>query len=108
MSLFFSASHFQLTHYFHVTVLLLFISSRKAVPSTPIDISRNAQLRDIDASFAASNDNFDLSTLKHPNKPDITAVGSYPILPDAEVWPNQYDLFRFSERPGDRDRKSVV
>ncbi|KAJ3553833.1 hypothetical protein NP233_g12556 [Leucocoprinus birnbaumii] len=74
----------------------------KAIQSAPIDISRNAQLRDIEASFAAANDNFDLSTLKHPNKPDVTAVESYPILPDAEIWPNQYDLFRFSERPGDR------
>jgi len=24
------------------------------------------------------------------------------VLPDADVWPNQYDLFRFSERPGER------
>jgi RNA polymerase II-associated factor 1 len=24
------------------------------------------------------------------------------VLPDAEIWPNQYDLFRFSERPGER------
>lgn len=74
----------------------------KAIQSAPIDISRSAQLRDIEASFAASNDTFDLSTLKHPNKPDVTAVESYPILPDADIWPNQYDLFRFSERPGDR------
>ncbi|KXN92386.1 hypothetical protein AN958_07004 [Leucoagaricus sp. SymC.cos] len=74
----------------------------KTIQLAPIDISRNAQLRDIEASFAASNDNFDLSTLKHPNKLDITAVESYPILPDADIWPNQYDLFRFSERPGDR------
>lgn len=78
------------------------LHDRKQILSAPIDISRNAQLRDIETSFTASNDNFDLSTLKHPNKADVTAVESYPILPDAEVWPNQYDLFRFSERPGDR------
>jgi len=30
------------------------------------------------------------------------AVESYPLLPDADIWANQYDLFRFSERPGDR------
>lgn len=77
---------------------------RKHIQSAPIDISRGAQLRAIDASFAAANDNFDMSALRHPNNPDITAVESYPILPDAEVWPNQYDLFRFSERPGDRPK----
>jgi hypothetical protein len=82
--------------------LTLYNGNRKTVQSAPIDISRNAQLRDIEASFAAANDNFDLSSLKHPNKPDITAVESYPILPDVDIWPNQYDLFRFSERPGDR------
>ena len=76
--------------------------NRKTIPIVPIDISRNAQLRDIETSFVASNDDFDLSALKHPNKPDVTAVESYPILPDAQIWPNQYDLFRFSERPGDR------
>lgn len=74
----------------------------KTIPIVPIDISRTAQLRDIETSFVASNDDFDLSALKHPNKPDVTAVESYPILPDAQIWPNQYDLFRFSERPGDR------
>jgi RNA polymerase II-associated factor 1 len=67
-----------------------------------IDVSRAAQLRDIEASFAACNDNFDLGTLQHPNKPGVTAVESYEILPDADIWANQYDLFRFSERPGER------
>jgi RNA polymerase II-associated factor 1 len=75
---------------------------KQTINSAPIDISRNAQLRDIEASFTASNDSFDLTTLKHPNKPEVAAVESYPILPDADIWPNQYDLFRFSERPGDR------
>jgi len=70
--------------------------------SAPIDVSRGAQLRDIEASFAACNDNFSLSSLRHPNKPGVTAVESYEVLPDAELWPNQYDLFRFSERPGER------
>lgn len=70
--------------------------------SAEIDVSRNAQLRDIEASFAACNENFSLSTLTHPNKPNVTAVESYEILPDVDIWPNQYDLFRFSERPGER------
>lgn len=77
-------------------------SFRKNVVSASIDVSRNAQLRDIDASFAAQNEHFSLEQLHHPNKPDVTAVESYPILPDANIWANQYDLFRFSERPGER------
>lgn len=70
--------------------------------SAPVDVSRNAQLRDIEASFAACNENFSLETLQHPNKPNVTAIESFPFLPDADIWANQYDLFRFSERPGDR------
>jgi RNA polymerase II-associated factor 1 len=70
--------------------------------SAPIDVSRNAQLRDIEASFAACNKNFSLSSIHHPIKPGVTALESYEVLPDADVWPNQYDLFRFSERPGER------
>ncbi|KZT07427.1 uncharacterized protein LAESUDRAFT_724896 [Laetiporus sulphureus 93-53] len=67
----------------------------------PVDISRSAQIRDIESSFTATED-FDLTTLKHPNKPDVTAVESYEIFPDADIWANAYDLFRFSERPGER------
>ncbi|EJD07681.1 uncharacterized protein FOMMEDRAFT_24985 [Fomitiporia mediterranea MF3/22] len=67
-----------------------------------VDISREAQLRDIENSFRSLGDNFDLSQLKHPNKPGVTAVESYEILPDTDIWANAYDLFRFSERPGDR------
>ena len=75
---------------------------RKHVVSAPVDVSRNAQLRDIEASFAACNENFSLEALQHPNKPNVTAIESFPFLPDADIWANQYDLFRFSERPGDR------
>jgi RNA polymerase II-associated factor 1 len=69
-----------------------------------IDVSRSAQLRDIEASFAACNDpsQFDLSTLRHPNKQGVTAVESFEIYPDADIWANAYDLFRFSERPGEK------
>ncbi|KAH9893329.1 RNA polymerase II-associated [Cubamyces lactineus] len=66
-----------------------------------IDISRDAQLRDIEASFAAI-ENSDLASLRHPTKPELTAVETFEIFPDAEIWANAYDLFRFSERPGDR------
>lgn len=64
-------------------------------------MSRSAQIKDIESSFAAT-DNFDLDSLKHPNKPGMTAVESYEIFPDSDIWANAYDLFRFSERPGDR------
>lgn len=72
--------------------------------SQTIDVSREAQLRDIEASFAACNDpaQFSLSTIQHPNKPDVRATESYEILPDRDIWANAYDLFRFSERPGER------
>lgn len=67
-----------------------------------VDISRPAQISDIEASFRAANDDFNLNTLRHPNNPKLTAVESYPLLPDADIWANQYDLFRFTERPGER------
>ncbi|KDQ51035.1 hypothetical protein JAAARDRAFT_706932 [Jaapia argillacea MUCL 33604] len=67
-----------------------------------VDISRAAQIRDIEASFASANDKLDLKSLKHPTKSRVTAVDSYEILPDADIWANAYDLFRFAERPGER------
>ncbi|TCD69476.1 hypothetical protein EIP91_007602 [Steccherinum ochraceum] len=76
-------------------------TENKHAPLAPIDVSRGAQILTIESSFAAA-DELDLSTLKHPNKPKVTAVESYEMLPDAEIWANAYDLFRFSERPGDR------
>ncbi|KAK0446869.1 Paf1-domain-containing protein [Armillaria borealis] len=74
--------------------------THRVVP--PIDVSHSAQLRDIEASFACCNEGFSLEALRHPTKPDVTAVESYEVLPDVEIWSNQYDLFRFSERPGER------
>ena len=40
--------------------------------------------------------------LRPPTKPGVTAVESYEVLTDAEIRANQYDLFKFSERPGER------
>ncbi|KAF8659869.1 hypothetical protein AX16_001753 [Volvariella volvacea WC 439] len=74
----------------------------KHIVAAPIDVSRNAQIRDIEASFAACNENFSFENLRHPNKPNVTAVESYEVFPDVDIWANQYDLFRFSERPGER------
>ena len=69
---------------------------------TTVDISRSAQIRDIEASFDACATNFDLSSVKHPIKPNAIPVGSYEIFPNTEIWANTYDLFKFSERPGER------
>ena len=66
-----------------------------------IDVSRAAQLRDIDTSFSAIESS-DLSALRHPTRPELVAVDAFEVLPDADIWANAYDLFRFSERPGDR------
>ena len=67
-----------------------------------VDISREAQLASIENSFAAARSAEQLSTLRHPTKPRLRAVATYEVLPDADVWANAYDLFRFSERPGER------
>lgn len=67
----------------------------------PIDVSHEAQLYTIEAGFTACT-SLDLTTLSHPNKTGVTAVESYEVLPDADIWANAYDLFRFSERPGER------
>jgi len=75
---------------------------RKNLAENVVDLSRSAQIRDIEASFDACATNFDLSSLKHPNKPNITPVESYEIFPNIDIWANTYDLFRFSERPGER------
>jgi RNA polymerase II-associated factor 1 len=96
-------------HFLEVTMLNSPWAARKLTLQAHIDISRTAQLSTIEASFAANNPStstseteFNLKSLRHPNKPDITAVDSYEIFPDADIWANAYDLFRFSERPGER------
>lgn len=75
---------------------------RKNLAENSVDISRPAQIRDIEAAFDACATNFDLNALKHPIKPNVTAVESYEIFPNVEIWANTYDLFKFSERPGER------
>jgi RNA polymerase II-associated factor 1 len=67
-----------------------------------VDVSREAQLASIDSSFGAARASDDLNALRHPTKPRLRAVATYEVLPDADVWANAYDLFRFSERPGER------
>ena len=78
-------------------------ASRRAVEEpAAVDVSIPAQIADIERTFKYAGDDFDLTKLRHPSKPGLTAVDSYEILPDAETWANAYDLFRFSERPGER------
>ena len=77
-------------------------AKRKNLAENAVDISRSVQIRDIEASFDACATNFDLTSLKHPNKPNITPLRSYEIFPNTDIWANTYDLFRFSERPGER------
>ncbi|KAG0699894.1 RNA polymerase II-associated [Suillus ampliporus] len=76
-------------------------SQESKQPLQPIDVSHEAQLRTIESGFTACA-SLDLTTLSHPNKTGVTAVESYEVLPDADIWANAYDLFRFSERPGER------
>ncbi|EIM86851.1 uncharacterized protein STEHIDRAFT_79513 [Stereum hirsutum FP-91666 SS1] len=68
-----------------------------------VDVSHEAQLRAVETSFEAANVDDSLSSFRHPTKPSVHAVESYEILPDADTWANSYDLFKFSERPGDRN-----
>jgi RNA polymerase II-associated factor 1 len=79
-----------------------FRSRRTNFQNDAVDISRDAQLASIEGSFAAALNSEQLSSLRHPTKPRLRAVAAYEVLPDADVWANAYDLFRFSERPGER------
>lgn len=77
-------------------------TQKQVAPIVTVDVSREAQLRDIDASFVLANEAFVLEDVKHPTKRGVHAVESYEFLPDPALWANQYDLFRFMERPGNR------
>ena len=66
-----------------------------------MDVSCEVQLASIESSFAAAHGVDELGMLRHLTKPRLRAVATYEILPDADVWANAYDLFRFSERPGE-------
>ena len=78
------------------------LSLRTNLHNDAVDISREAQLTSIESSFAAARSAEQLGVLRHPTKPRLRAIATYEVLPDADVWANAYDLFRFSERPGER------
>ena len=66
-----------------------------------MDVLHEVQLTSIESSFAVAHSTDELSTLQHLTKPCLRAVTTYEILLDVDVWANTYDLFRFSERPGE-------
>lgn len=68
-----------------------------------VDVSHEAQIRAVESSFEAANASTSLSSFRHPTKPSVRAVETYEVLPDWDTWANAYDLFKFSERPGDRN-----
>ena len=82
--------------------VLTLTSYSKAYNDKTIDVSRGAQIGVIEASFAYQEEPFDLSKVKHPTKAGVEAVESYEVLPDVDIWANAYDLFKFAERPGER------
>jgi RNA polymerase II-associated factor 1 len=87
----------------HPPPLIIFLLTfRRTNLNDAVDVSRDAQLASIDSSFGAARASDDLNALRHPTKPRLRAVATYEVLPDADVWANAYDLFRFSERPGER------
>ncbi|GAA5932306.1 hypothetical protein JCM10213_005284 [Rhodosporidiobolus nylandii] len=61
---------------------------------------RDARARAITATFTAAH--APLSELRHPMKAGVTAVEAYELLPDSDLWANEYDLTRFGEDPGDK------
>lgn len=67
-----------------------------------VDISRDAQIRDVEATFPPSYRGIDKESIKHPNKPGRKAVEVFDLLPDPETFATTSDIFRFPERPGER------
>ncbi|KAF8498260.1 hypothetical protein F5888DRAFT_1803173 [Russula emetica] len=61
-----------------------------------------AQLASTENSFAAALSAEKLSSLWHLTKPRLRPVATYKVFPDAGECANVYDLFWFSERPGER------
>ncbi|PVG01919.1 Paf1-domain-containing protein, partial [Serendipita vermifera] len=67
-----------------------------------VDISREAQIRDVEATFPPTYHGIDISKLKHPTQPQRKAVEFFELLPDPETFATPCDIFRFPERPGER------
>ncbi|GAA5824962.1 hypothetical protein JCM11251_006042 [Rhodosporidiobolus azoricus] len=60
---------------------------------------RDGRARNISSTFDAAH--VPLSSLKHPTKPGVHALEAFDLLPDSDLWANEYDLVRFGENPGE-------
>ncbi|BGP56466.1 hypothetical protein JCM8202v2_004086 [Rhodotorula sphaerocarpa] len=67
----------------------------QAAELDPLD--RDGRAAAIAATFDAAH--VPLSELRHPTKRGVTAVESFDLLPDDDLWPLEYDLVRFGEDP---------
>ncbi|KAF9430250.1 hypothetical protein BGZ76_000905 [Entomortierella beljakovae] len=68
-----------------------------------VDDSREGQIAAIEKTFerfakASSEEKF-LTGLRHPTKPELTAVESLPVFPDFSIWGNDYTLVTFDVDP---------
>lgn len=66
----------------------------------PVEQTPEERLASIVSTFSAID--IPLSDVKHPTKPHLQAVESFDILPDEDLWANQYALFKFADNPNDR------
>jgi RNA polymerase II-associated factor 1 len=75
---------------------------REEIEDVVVDTSREAQIRDVECTFPPTNKKVDLASIHHPNHSGKRAVDYYDLFPDPETFATAFDVFRFSERPGDR------
>ncbi|GAA6021674.1 hypothetical protein JCM10207_008109 [Rhodosporidiobolus poonsookiae] len=66
---------------------------------------RDGRAQAIAATFDAAH--IPLAELRHPTKPNVTAVEAFEVLPDADLWANEYDLVRFGEDPADKNMSEL-
>ncbi|KZT59829.1 hypothetical protein CALCODRAFT_165587 [Calocera cornea HHB12733] len=73
----------------------------KALAMQPVDVSQERQLALVEESFAAVKTPWE--GLTHPARPGARAVATMPVLPDDRTWGTKLDVYRFAEKPGDRE-----
>lgn len=76
--------------------------SKRGAEEANVDISREAQIRDVEATFPPSYHGIDITEIRHPARPARRAVEVFEVLPDPETFATATDIFRFPERPGER------
>lgn len=67
----------------------------KATAEDAAEATREVQMRDIEASFAAAQQ----PITHHPKKRGVVATEVLPVLPDLEQWPHKYIQVSFDEEP---------